>query len=139
MKGASCTAAARLNPLFPFYTRPVSETGSSSFLAKSCYAAFERLKVVKIMRMRKTISTTEHPAIRQLSVCAPALLVVILFTGWVVWIIMKWIVLEDKFRLYCPDHFYWYKQRVQALEKLLDRKGKLSNKTTMLLKSVVSA
>ena len=60
---------------------------------------------MKIMRMRKTVSTAEHPAIRQISVFAPALLVVILFINWVVWIIMKWIVLEDKFRLYCPDHF----------------------------------
>ena len=47
--------------------------------------------------------------------------------------------LEDKFRLYCPDHFYWYNQRVHGIGKLLDQKGKLSNKTTMLLKSVVSA
>ena len=63
------------------------------------------LESLKIMRMRKTISTTEHPAIRQISVYDPALLFVILFISWVVWIIMKWIVLEDKFRLYCPDHF----------------------------------
>ena len=41
---------------------------------------------------------------------------------------MNWIVLEDKFRLYCPDHFYWYNQRVHGIGKLLDQKGKLSNK-----------
>ena len=60
---------------------------------------------MKIIRKRKAVSNTEHPAIRQISVYDPALLFVILFISWVVWIIMKWIVLEDKFRLYCPDHF----------------------------------
>ena len=48
--------------------------------------------VMKIMRMRKAVSKAEHPAIRQISVLAPALLVVVLFICWVVWIMMKWIV-----------------------------------------------
>ena len=58
------------------------------------------------------------PTIRKISVSAPALLVVVLFMYWVVWIIMKWFSLEDKFRLYlswsllvakpmCPV-FMWY-------------------------------
>ena len=47
---------------------------------------------MKIMIMRKAASNTEHPAIRQISVLSPALLVVVLFIYWVVWIIMKWIV-----------------------------------------------
>ena len=47
---------------------------------------------LKIMRMRKAVFNTEHPAIRQISVLSPALLVVVLFIYWVVWIIMKWIV-----------------------------------------------
>ena len=42
--------------------------------------------------MRKAASNTEHPAIRQISVLSPALLVVVLFMYWVVWIVMKWIV-----------------------------------------------
>ena len=47
---------------------------------------------MKIIRKRKAVSNTEHPAIRQISVLDPALLVVFLFIYWVVWILMKWIV-----------------------------------------------
>ena len=46
----------------------------------------------KIIKIRKAVSKTEHPAIRQISVLSPALLVVVLFMYWVVWILMKWIV-----------------------------------------------
>ena len=47
---------------------------------------------MKIIRKRKAVSNTECPAIRQISVFDPALLVVFLFIYWVVWILMKWIV-----------------------------------------------
>ena len=36
--------------------------------------------------------------------------------------------LEDKFRLYCPDHFYWYNQRVQALENFWTEKENWATK-----------
>ena len=45
---------------------------------------------LKKMRKRKAAFDTEHPTIRKISVSAPALLVVVLFMYWVVWIIMKW-------------------------------------------------
>ena len=63
----------------------LQSTGQSDIFDPNIYT-------VKIMRMRKAASNTEHPAIRQISVLSPALLVVVLFMYWVVWIVMKWIV-----------------------------------------------
>ena len=54
---------------------------------------------------KKTVSDTEHSTIRQLTVSAPALLVVVLFIYWVVWIIMKRFLEMTSFDLISSDHF----------------------------------
>ena len=61
-------------------------------MTRSPIELFWTAKNRKIIRKRKAVSNTEHPAIRQISVLDPALLVVFLFIYWVVWILMKWIV-----------------------------------------------
>ena len=38
---------------------------------------------------------------------------------------MKWIVLEDKFRLYCPDHFsIKTKERISSFQPICDAGGR---------------
>ena len=66
------------------------------------------LTLMKIMTRRKAVPTTEYPAIGQISVKAPAFLFQILFMVWVVWIVMKWIVLEDNFIVLVTSN--WYNQ-----------------------------
>ena len=72
------------------------------------------LTLMKIMTRRKAVPTTEYPmagyysAIGKISVKAPAFPFQILFIVWVVWIVMKWIVLEDNFIVLVTSN--WYNQ-----------------------------
>jgi hypothetical protein len=83
---------------------------------------------MKIVTRRKAVPTTEYPAIGQISVKAPAFLFQILFIVWVVWIVMKWIVLEDVSNLLSWSLLTGTTNESSLYRKLLDQKGKLGNK-----------
>ena len=82
---------------------------------------------MKIVTRRKAVPTTEYPAIGQISVKAPAFLFQILFMVWVVWIVMKWIVLEDVSTLLSWSLLTGTTNESSLNRKLLDQKGKLGN------------